>query len=70
DGEHIQCGTIDLTFRNITMMNTTNIINNRLYTNGSIDLYFIKLLNNDYFIFYLKHEYLGRTHILTIESKY
>ncbi|CAF3398285.1 unnamed protein product [Rotaria sp. Silwood1] len=70
DGEHIQCQTIDLIFRNIPMMNTTNIINNRLYINGSIDLYFIKSSNNDYFIIHLKHEYLDHTHILTIESKY
>ncbi|CAF2957991.1 unnamed protein product [Rotaria sp. Silwood2] len=70
DGEHIQCQTIDLVFRNISMMNTTNIINNRLYANGSIDLYFIKSSNNDYFICHFKHEYLDHTHILTIESKY
>ncbi|CAF1081939.1 unnamed protein product [Rotaria sordida] len=70
DGEHIQCQTIDLIFRNIPMINTTNIINNRLYINGSIDLYFIKSSNNDYFVFHLKHEYIDHTHILTIESKY
>jgi hypothetical protein len=70
DGEHIQCQTIDLVFRNIPMINSPTIINNRLYTNGSIDLYFIKSSNNDYFIFHLKHEYLDQTHILTIESKY
>lgn len=70
DGEHIQCQTIDLIFRNIPLMNAANIINNRLYTNGSIDLYFIKSSNNDYFVLHLKHEYIDHTHILTIESKY
>ena len=52
------------------MINSTNILNNRLYTNNSIDLYFIKSSNNDYFIFHIKHEYLDQTHIFTIESKY
>ena len=70
DGEHIQCQTIDLFFRNIPMLNTSTILNNRLYSNGSIDLYFIKSSNNDYFIFYIKYEYLDHTHIFTIESKY
>ncbi|CAF1476013.1 unnamed protein product [Adineta steineri] len=70
DGEHIQCQTIDLLFRNITMANSSTMINNRLYTNGSIDLYFIKSSNNDYFIFHVRHEYIDHTHILTIESKY
>ncbi|CAF5139913.1 unnamed protein product [Rotaria magnacalcarata] len=51
-------------------MNVGAIINNRLYTNGSIDLYFIKSSNNDYFIFHLKHDYIDRTHVFTIESKY
>lgn len=70
DGEHIQCQTIDLIFRNIPMMNSSNIINSRLYSQGSIDLYFIKSSNNDYFIFHLKHEYIDHTHVLTIDSKY
>ncbi|CAM4767409.1 unnamed protein product [Rotaria magnacalcarata] len=70
DGEHIQCQTVDLIFRNIPLMNVGAIINNRLYTNGSIDLYFIKSSNNDYFIFHLKHDYIDRTHVFTIESKY
>jgi hypothetical protein len=70
DGEHIKCQTIELFLRNIPMMNSTSIVHNRLYTNGSIDLYFIKSSNNDYFIFHIKHEYLDHTHILTIESKY
>ena len=70
DGEYIQCQTIDLIFRNIPMINSTNIINNRLYTNGSIDLFFIKSSNNDYYLFHINHEYLDHTHILTIQSKY
>jgi hypothetical protein len=70
DGEHIQCQTIYLLFRNIPMINSPSILNNRLHTNGSIDLYFIKSSNNDYFIFHIKHEYLDHTHIFTIESKY
>ena len=69
DGEHIQCQTIDLFVRNIPMINPSTLINNRLYTNGSIDLYFIKSSNNDYFICHVRHEYLDQTHILTIESK-
>ncbi|CAF1038544.1 unnamed protein product [Adineta ricciae] len=70
DGEHIQCQTIDLFVRNIPMINPSTLINNRLYTNGSIDLYFIKSSNNDYFTCHVRHEYLDQTHILTIESKY
>lgn len=70
DGEHIQCQTIELVFRNIPLINSTNIIQNRLLTNNSIDLFFIKSSNNDYFVFHIKHEYIDQTHILTIQSKY
>lgn len=70
DGEHIQCQTIDLIFRNIPLMTSNTILNHRLFANQSLDLFFIKSSNNDYFICHLKHEYLDHTHILTLQSKY
>jgi len=71
DGEHIHCQTIDLICRNIPLRNSSaNLIHHRLFSNSSIDLYFIKTSNNDYFLFQLKHEYIDQTHLLTIQSKY
>ena len=70
DGEHIQCQTIDLILRPIAMINQNTMIHSRLYYKKSIDLYFIKSSNNDYFLFRLQHDYIDQTHFLTIQSKY
>ena len=70
DGEHIQCQPIDLVLRSIPMISSASMINNRLFSDGYVDLYFIKSSNNDYFLFRLRHEYLDHTHILTLQSKF
>lgn len=70
DGEHIQCQTIDLVLRSIPMISSTSMINSRLFSDGYVDLYFIKSSNNDYFVVRLRHEYLDHTHIFTVQSKF
>lgn len=70
DGEHIQCQTISLILRQIPLMPSATFIQHRLSHNGSIDLYFIKSSNNEHFLIRLRHEYIDRTHLFTLQSKY
>lgn len=70
DGEHIQCQTIELILRQIPMMQSNTLIQHRLFHNGFLDLYFIKSSNNEFFLVRLQHQYVDRTHLLTIQSKF